>query len=420
MTFIRSFCAGIIALSANFSEAFAAPEFSDLKEFSGWYAVTLPSGLTSIQRDDRPGSKIVLLPKDERPVTSQQEALERLEDMKIGAAEKYPQCAPIRDKELQNNGMGFDVYDKDENPACHVFIGVTKQGVMFTNVRIDDGRLDRQSHPQQMTAGLFLSLAVARLQNQPFLKEDADEMDLEQIIEAVPSESIPVKMIAAKTKLSTEDIALAVVAPKKYNPAPVASYRAIPLFENGLANACADWDPAYFTPDTLNKIDLKSAWRADAAIYEKKQFACRNFAWRQNAAGGAIEANNGGGWRSLGAVLNHEDLGAVEAFAKGEKLSFQSGSATRLQKAVSGAADLKSLFRKDILFRPDGRFWAGDLDIPTHAFGIYGVTGRYYVDGHIMVLDIDGGPNIVTFAGKTIENGKIMRLYISGSSYGPE
>ena len=125
MTFIRSFCAGIIALSANFSEAIAAPEFSDLKEFSGWYAVTLPSGLTSIQRDDRPGSKIVLLPKDERPVTSQQEALERLEDMKIGAAEKYPQCAPIRDKELQNNGMGFDVYDKDENPACHVFIGVT-------------------------------------------------------------------------------------------------------------------------------------------------------------------------------------------------------------------------------------------------------------------------------------------------------
>lgn len=224
-------------------------------------------------------------------------------------------------------------------------------------------------------------------------------------------------MIAGEADIKTTNIGSLAIPGADVIHSTTASRRLVPFFANQKGNACSDWDPSYFTAETLAATAQKSRWRVHAAMSEKTYIPCKAFQWRQSTAGLGVEVNMGEGWTPLASAMGFKSLGAVKAFAKGEQLNVQFGDLKRLSKVVSGEADIRTLKSTDVLFRPDGRFWIGNLDTAIHPLGVYGVYGRYHVDGHIVVLDIANGPVLISFGGKTVNNGEIDQLYLAGWAF---
>jgi hypothetical protein len=418
MKFLK--CISLATLSAvvTLSSAEAEVNFSYLNEFAGWYAVFAPPRPVTVIRDDRPGVRILLLPEDDAPVTSEEEAIARVDAIKLDVANKYEQCAPLRNKELQNNGMGFDAFDQDEAPKCHLFISTTKQKKLFANIRIDDGKLDPQSNSGRQVALVFLHLAVARIQGDAFLREDGTTTDLARLAQAIPSGNIPQRMVAGERNINTTDIMyFAIPDSKDKINSTMLAQRAIPLFADKTGNACSDWDPTFYTAETLAAVDQKSQWYAHAAAYRKVFIPCEKFEWRESATTG-IEVNLGDGWGPASEAMGYNDLGDVKPFEKNERLNVRFGDSRRISKVISGAEEARFLASQDIVFLPDGRFFAGNLNLPTYAFGVYGSRGKYYVDGHTIILDVDDGPILAAYAGKTEAAGGISKIFIGGSAYG--
>jgi hypothetical protein len=109
----------------------------------------------------------------------------------------------------------------------------------------------------------------------------------------------------------------------------------------------------------------------------------------------------------------------VLPFATGEKLNLLTGSKARLYPVVQGKADIRTLKRGDAWFTPDGLFLAADIGLGSIPLTVpKQVSGRYHVDGHLIVLELDTGPVLIGLAGKTETDGKMTGLLIGATSYG--
>ncbi len=414
------FVTGFLALTNSAQAQFERHGylFSYLQEWAGWEAVKRPDGTIDVTRLDRPGVRIILFPADMREMATQEEALSAIEALKNEVADKYEACAPIRAQAFTPNGMGMDVSDRPSSPKCRLWVAGTPEGHLFANLRLDDGLFEQQSQPTQQAALVFIILTGARIQGEEFLKTEGEAYDLAEIVFRIPPQNIPERMIIAEHSVERTNVVIAMLPGTNDGRSMITARRAIPLFPDETGNACSDWDPGFYTIDTLGMTTLKSHWYAHASMYKRVPIPCLAFVWRQDSTG-ALEANAGEGWQSLASALGHQDVaGEVEKFEKGERLSIQFGDARRIAKVVSGNAGAEALGIGDILLTSDGRFWVGGRLAYQNAVLQGGVTGRYYVDGYITVLEPDNGPILVGFGGKTEAKGKITALYLGGKAYG--
>jgi len=391
--------AAALAISLFAMTASAHAEITYLRDFPGWEAAVQPNGAIRITRTDRSilAAYIYLFPTDKTPVTTKEEAFSRIDAIKNTVAGDFKNCAPIKDREAKPNGMGMEVMDRDENPKCHLFIGATKQGHLFANVRLEDGALGRKSLPSQRSAGIFLSLAVARLKGDEFLKSKDEIVDLSQFKMLVHEDNMPVHAIIAHKPL----VGL-------YGD----WYDAVYLLKNHTATNCADWDPSFYTPSTLAKVKAKPS-----AIFNLGP--CKIFAWKKDPESG-LSLHAAGEWNSPAEVLDRNILETrISPFTENEKLMFLSGSKARLYPVVQEKADIRTLSDEDAFFTPDGRFLIGDIGLTNRPLHLpKQQSGRYYIDGNFVIMELDAGPTLVGLGGKIEVDGKVTGLFIGSAAFG--
>jgi len=391
----------LLAMTAN-----AHAEITYLRDFPGWEAAVQPDGTIRITRTDRSmvSAYIHLYPLIETPVTSQEEAFSQIEAIKIKVADNFKQCAALKIIEPKNNGMGFEIKDSEKATKCFLFIGGTKQGQLFANLWLDDATFERKKSPYQHTARLFLYLATARINGDEFLKQDGELADLAQFADMVPAEHRPGQMHVMQYDHQEPGLYSDLYAKDRY--------KAIALLNNYMLSSCSNFDPIYYTPFDLGRVKAKPGAMQETGF-------CRSFAWKYDSDTKRLSLGEGGEWKPF-STIGYEHTGiALKRFKKGEKFLFIAGSKERLDPLIDDQSDIRSLMPGDVMFMPNGRFLAYDIGLANRPLHLpMNSSGRYYLDGHIIVLELDNGPVLVGFGGKIETDGKVTSLFLGGSAYG--
>jgi hypothetical protein len=405
MKFVSLLVATMFSFFAILASAHA--EITYLRDFPGWTAAVQPDGKIIIDRQDRPGAtvlskpSIILFPKEAQQFTAQEQVQAWIGEVKAMVADKYKACTPIRDMDLEPNGMGVFVQDREKAPHCVLWISGAKDGHMFVNLRLDDGMFEQEKQPSQQSALVFIRLTAARMQAKEFLKKNDEGVNLSRFADMVPAAHRPARMLAVQYDKEqwagwTKD-----------------RYKAITLLNNYMVSSCSNYDPTFYSPFDLARVKAKPG-----AIMEHG--ACRFFAWKNDPNTGEILLGSGGEWKPFNETLGYELVGAeIKPFDKDEKLAVRFGSLSRMRNVVFGQADIRTLEVGDAIFAGDGTFRAKEIALSNRPLHLpQELSGRYYVDGHIIVLELDSGPILVGFGGKIETDGKITGLFLGGSAYG--
>lgn len=398
--------AAALTISLFTMMASAQAEITYLRDFPGWEAAVHPDGAIRITRPDRSilSSYIYLYPLGETPVKTQEEAFSQIEAIKIKVADKFKQCAVIKNIEPKNNGMGFEIKDSEKATKCFLFISGTKSGQLFANLWLDDATFERKKSPYQNTAVLFLTLATARINGDEFLIQDGEVADLARFAEMVPAEHRPSQMHVMQYQHKE---------PGLYTLQYADRYKAIAFLNNFMLSSCSNFDPLYYSPFDLGRVKAKPGAMQETGF-------CRSFAWKYDPDTKRISLGEGGEWKPFSKTIGYEHTGvALKRFKKGEKFLFIAGSKERLYPLIDDQSDIRSLMPGDVMFMPNGRFLAYDIGLANRPRHLpMSSSGRYYLDGHIIVLELDNGPVLVGYGGKIETDGKVTSLFLGGSAYG--
>ncbi len=387
-----------------FTSVGARAEITYLQDFPGWGASVLRNGTIRISRSDRSmaAGYIQLLPMAKTAAVTKEAAFAQIETLINKVADDFKKCAPLKGKKAKFNGMGFEVKDRDVAPKCYLFIGFTKQGLSFANLRLEDGNLKPESLPNQQAAKLFMQLAVKRLQGKVFLKKKGDKADLSKFIAQIHPDNIPVKMLAVAWDAGIYGAYFG----------PDDDSKGMPLMKDHTASSCSNWDPSFYTP-----FDLVRAKAKPSSIFEGGN--CKAYVWKKVPETDETMLTDGKTWKSAAEMLG-ENVTVMEAepFGKGEKLRLMMGDKDRLSAVLSGKAKLNSLMPHDALFTSDGLFLVGNIGLANRPLHLSAQQmGRYYFDGHIMVLELTNGPVLLGYGGKMMSNGLVKKVFFGGATY---
>ncbi len=405
MKFVSLLVATMFSFFAILASAHA--EITYLRDFPGWTAAVQPDGKIIINRQDRPGAtifskpNIILFPEEAQQFTSQEQVQAWIGEVKDKVADKYKECAPIKSMDLEPNGMGVSVQDRETAPHCVLWISGAKDGHMFANLRLDDGLFEQEKQPSQQAALVFMSLTIARMQGNEFLKSSGEEIDLARFAEMVPAAHRPARMLAVQ------------YGKKEWAAWTKDRFKAIALLKNYMVSSCTNYDPVFYSPFDPTKVKAKPG-----AVLEHGD--CRFFAWKNDETAGRLMLGSGGEWKPFSEVMGYEIVDVeINPFEKGEKLFAWFGNHNRMSEVIRGDTDIKTLETGDAIFASDGTFRAKGIALANRPlFLSREMSGRYYLDGHIIVLELDSGPILVGFGGKIETDGKITGLFLGGSAYG--
>lgn len=395
----------LFSLIANF--AFAAPASTEtfyLKDQPGWHAFGDPEGKLTFTRDDRSLAKLSIIthPTQSNQVANEEEVAREIERIVADIVSRRPtQCAGLAGIPPQPNGMGFEVRNDATHPTCFLFVSITPEKRLFSNLWIENGGLARDGRAYQNAASLWLRLAFNRRQGLPLVPTGGEGADLKSIAETVAEDHSPSQVLLTQKN-------------DQYSP----KYKALPIFEGQPITNCADWDPNFYTPKDLVAESPLEALRPIIP-------PCSIFAWKNNNITGQPEAYIEGDWQPLSVLGQKEPLlfndvtsTRIEPFEPGEQINFLGGSKNRLFAYVRTDGDIRDLSAQDVWFTPDGRYTSGGFGLANRPRTLpNGSDGRYYLHGHIAVFERDDGPILIALAGKIMKDGKVDQIFIGDRSF---